>query len=89
VVIRNQSVVDLQDDTRFAFIDLTKARRRFIHKHEIDLLHKRQADMAKLQEAEIQSINPSIWANVALGCGGGIFGGAVVYGVLKVLKKIH
>lgn len=89
VMIRNQSVVDLQDDTRFAFIDLTEARRRLIHKHEMDLLRKRQADMAKLQHAEIQSMKPSIWANVALGCGGGIAGGALVYGVLKVLKKIH
>jgi hypothetical protein len=47
VLIKNQAVVDLQDDTRFAFVDLTEARRRLIYKHEIDLLRKRHADREK------------------------------------------
>ena len=93
VLIKNQSVVNLQDDTRFAFIDLTEARRRLIHKHEIELLRKRQTDIAKMQDAEIQNMKPSIWTNAALVGGGisagGIAGGALVYGVMKALKKFH
>mmetsp|Transcript_15667 Transcript_15667/g.21495 ORF Transcript_15667/g.21495 Transcript_15667/m.21495 type:complete len:203 (+) Transcript_15667:64-672(+) len=79
VLIKNQSIVDPRDETRFAFIDLTEARRQLIYKHEIDLLRKRQIDMVMMK--------PSLWANVALG--GGVVGGAFVYGVLKVLKKIR
>lgn len=90
MLIRNQSVVDLHDETRFAFVDLTEARRRLISKHEIELLRRRQADMAKLQQDVI--MKPSFWANVALGggiVGDGVVGGAFVYGVLKALKMIR
>jgi hypothetical protein len=84
VLIKNHSIVNLQDETRFAFIDLTEARRRLIYKHEIELLRKKQAEMAKLQQDVI--MKPAFWA---LCGGGGVVGGAFVYGVLKALKKIH
>ena len=58
VLIKNQSVVDWQDDVRFAYIyiDLTEARRRLIHQYEIDILRKTKADISKLQQDILQHL---------------------------------
>eukprot|EP01034_Spumella_vulgaris_P034296 gene34296-42292_t len=60
VLIKNESIAEPQDDSRFAFIDLTETKRRLLQKHENDLLRKRQADMAQLQLAELKRSNTEL-----------------------------
>ena len=84
-LIQNNSVVP-NDETRFGLVDLTEARRRLIHQHEMSKLRRAQAQIFKDQRLPSSGNSNFIW-NMSTVFGTG-FGAALMYGALKLFKKL-